>query len=204
MKIWYYEQKGSDDLVPDLENVYYRLNDKGEIKLCILFCIRYAGEPLSDTDIKHIMISATKIDFLLLCDVLESLFPENYIKKVWRSETEKYDLTKTGLETVDNFDDKIMASVRASIKKTIDEYFKRNGPKTQIKCQLEPVSGDLYNINAEITEGKTTLLSMTVFSGSKEKSARFAKAFRKKPMEFYESMINTLSHLADEVEKEEE
>ena len=200
-----FRRKGSDNLKPDmLNNVYYRLNDAGEIKLCILLCIRYAGEPLSDKDIKHLMLSGANVDFIELCDAIEKLIPENYIKKVWRGEIEKYDLTQQGQETIDEFDNKIMASVRASLKKTIDKYFNREGQKAQVKCSLLPIGKDLYNVVVEISEGKTTLLSMTVFTGNKEKSARFAKGFRKKPMEFYESVINSLAALADSAEKEED
>ena len=189
---------------PNLNNVYYRLNDLGEIKLCILFCIRYAGEPLSDNDIKHLMLTATNLDFMDLCDAIDKLLPENYIKKVWRDEIEKYDLTSQGLETVDVFDDKIMASVRSSLKTTIDEYFKREGQKAQVKCSVTPISNKLYNVDVEIIEGKTTLLSMTVFTGSKEKAARYAKGFRKNPMSFYTSVIESLAELADKAENEKE
>ncbi len=187
-----------------LDNVYYRLKDAGEIKLCVLLCIRYAGEPLSDAVIKHLMLTATSVDFLELCGIIEELSPDNYINKVWRDEVEKYDLTQQGMDTIDEFEDKIMASVRASIKSTIDEYFKREGQKAQVKCTLVPIAKDMYNVDVKITEGKTTLLDMTVFTGNKEKSAKFAKGFRKNPMKLYEKIIAALSDLSDEAEKEEE
>ena len=44
---------------------------------------------------------------------------------------------------------------------------------------------------------------MVIFTGSKEKTARFAKGFRSKPMEFYKDLIDSLSRLANEAEKEE-
>ena len=187
----------------DFDNIYYRLNDPGEIRLCVLLCIRYAGEPLSDGDIKHIMLTATSVDFIDLCDAIDKLSPENYTKKVWRDEIEKLDLTSQGAEMIDVFDDKIMASVRASIKRTIDEYLNREGPKTQIKCIVTPAERDLFNVDIEITEGRTSLLNMTVFTGNKEKAARYAKGFRKNPMKLYTSVIETLAHLATDAEKED-
>ncbi|MBO5733330.1 MAG: DUF4364 family protein [Clostridia bacterium] len=188
----------------NFDNIYYRLNDPGEIRLCILLCIRYAGEPLSDGDIKHIMLSSTSVEFIDLCDALDKLLPENYTKNVWRDEVEKLDLTQQGIEMIDVFDDKITASVRASIKRTIDEYLNREGPKTQVKCIVTPAERNLYNVEVEITEGKTTLLSMTVFTGNKEKAARYAKGFRKNPMELYTKVIESLANLADDAEKENE
>lgn len=178
------------------------MNDKGEIKLSVLFCLRYADIPLSDSDLKHLMLSATTVDFLELCGIIDELSPDNYIKKVWRDEEEKYILTDKGIETIDVFDDKIMASVRASLKKTIDEYLNREGPKTQVKCVVTPADYDMFNVDAEITEGKSTLLSMTVFTGNKEKAARYAKGFRKNPMEFYAKIIEVLAEFADTEEDE--
>ncbi len=189
---------------PNLDNVYYRMNDKGEIKLSILFCLRYAEIPLSDSDLKHLMLTATSVDFLDLCGIIDELSPDNYIKKVWRDEEEKYILTDKGTETIDVFDDKIMASVRASLKQTIDEYLNREGPKTLVKCVVTPADHNMYNVNVEIAEGKSTLLSMTVFTGNKEKAARYAKGFRKNPMEFYTKVIEALAELADKAEDDDE
>ena len=188
---------------PNLDNVFYRLKDAGEIKLCVLFCLRYADEPLSDSDLKHIMLSATSVDFLELCGIIDTLIPDNFVKKVWRNETEMYTLTEQGQNAIDEFNDKIMASVRASLKSAIDKRLNRKGPKTQVKCVVTPAEKDLYNVDAEITEGKKTLLKMTVFTGSKEKSASYARGFRKNPMGFYTEVINTLSQLAEDAEKEE-
>ena len=189
---------------PNLENVYYRMNDKGEIKLSILFCLRYAETPLSDSDLKHLMLSATSVDFLDLCGIIDELSPDNYIKKVWRDEEEKYILTDKGTETIDVFDDKIMASVRASIKKTVDDYLNREGPKTHVKCLVTPADLNMYNVDVELAEGKNTLLSMTVFTGNKEKAARYAKGFRKNPMDFYTKVIEALAELADKAKDEDE
>ena len=188
---------------PNLDNVFYRLNDAGEIKLCVLFCLRYADEPLSDSDLKHLMLSATSVDFLELCGIIDTLIPDNYIKKVWRNDAEMYTLTEQGQNTIDEFEDKIMASVRASLKSAIDKHLNREGPKTQIKCIVTPAERDLYNVDVEITEGKSTLLKMTVFTGNKEKAARFAKGFRKNPMGFYTEVIGALSRLSEDAEKEE-
>lgn len=189
---------------PDFSNVYYRMNDKGEVKLSILFCLRYAETPLSDSDLKHLMLTATSVDFLELCGIIDELSPDNYIKKVWRDEEEKYILTKQGQETIDVFDYKIMASVRASIKKTVDEYLKREGQKAQVKCELVPIAKDTYNVAVELKEGKNTLLSMSVFTGSKEKASRYIKGFRKNPMEFYAKVVETLSEFADIAEEDDE
>lgn len=174
------------------DNVYYRLNDEAEIKLSVLFCIRYADLPITDIEVKHFMLTATSVNFMDLCAAIDAVFSDNYIKKVWRNETEKYDLTEQGKELIDMFEDKIMASVRASIKNTIDEYFAREREKAQYRCEIIPIGKDAYNVDIELKEGKNTLITMSVFAGSRERAIRLRRGFKNDPMALYETIVSTL------------
>lgn len=175
------------------DNVYYRLNDAAEIKLSLLYCINYAGIPISDIEIKHFMLTATSVNFMDLCASIEEIFSENYAKKVWRDEIEKYDLTEQGQELLEMFEDKIMASVRSSLKETIDEYFKREKEKAQAKCEIVPLGKDRYNLEIELKEGNSELLKMSLFAGSREKAIELRQGFNENPIGLYSSIIEKLS-----------
>ena len=179
------------------DNVYYRLNDETEIKLSVLFCIRYADIPITDIEVKHFMLSATSVDFMDLCSAIDKMFSDNYIKRVWRGEVEKYDLTEQGAELLDMFEDKIMASVRASIKNTIDEYFRREQEKAQYRCEIVPVGKDAYNVDIELKEGKNTLITMSIFVGSREKAIALRRGFKNDPAGVYSGIISLLSKAGD-------
>lgn len=174
------------------ENVYYRLNDDTEIKLAVLFCIRYADMPISDIELKHFMLDATSVDFIDLCSAISAVEADGYIRIVSREETDKYDLTSLGSETLQMFEDKIMASVRSSLRRTIDEYYRREQNKAQVRCEIEPVKKDAYAVNIELKEGKNTLITMSVFAGSKKNAYSLRRGFLKDPMEFYANMITLL------------
>lgn len=179
------------------DNVYYRLNDETEIKLSVLFCIRYADIPITDIEVKHFMLAATSVDFMDLCSAIDKMFSDNYIKRVWRGEVEKYDLTEQGAELLDMFEDKIMASVRASIKNTIDEYFRREQEKAQYRCEIVPVGKDAYNVDIELKEGKNTLITMSIFAGSREKAIALRRGFKNDPVSVYSGIISLLSKAGD-------
>lgn len=182
------------------DNVYYRLNDEAEIKLSVLFCIRYADIPITDIEVKHFMLTATSVNFMDLCSAIDAVSSENYIKKVWRNEVEKFDLTEQGKELVDMFEDKIMASVRASIKNTIDEYFVREREKAQYRCEIVPVGKDAYQVDIELKEGKNTLITMSVFAGSRETAIRLRRGFKNNPMGIYSGLISLLSKTSEKDE----
>ncbi len=175
------------------ENVYYRLNDETEIKLAVLFCIRYADIPISDIELKHFMLDATSVDFIDLCSAISAVQAEGYIRTVSREEIDKYDLTLRGGETLDMFEDKIMASVRASLRRTIDEYFRREQDKAQVRCEIEPVKKDAYNVNIELKEGKNTFITMSVFAGSKDKAYSLRRGFLSDPMGMFSRITELLA-----------
>jgi len=183
------------------DNVYYRLNDETEIKLSVLFCVQYADMPITDIEAKHFMLTATSVDFMELCAAIEALLSDNYMKKVWRDEVEKYDLTPQGKELLDMFSDKIMASVRASLKATIDAYFQNEEEKAKCHCEIVPLTKERYNLTVEIKEGNSTLLSATLFAGSREKAILLRRGFYNDPMGMYASLIAKLSEAAEKEQK---
>ena len=137
-----------------------------------------------------------------LCSAIDAVSNENYIKKVWRNEVLKFDLTEQGKELLDMFEDKIMASVRASIKNTIDEYFAREREKAQYRCEIVPIGKDAYNVDIELKEGKNTLITMSVFAGSRETAIRLRRGFKSDPMGVYSSLVSLLSKTNDSEDDE--
>lgn len=184
------------------ENVYYRLNDETEIKLAVLFCIKYADIPISDIELKHFMLEATSVDFIDLCSAISAVQQEGYIRVVSREETDKYDLTLRGGDTLEMFEDKIMASVRSSLRCAIDEYFHREQNKTQVRCEIEPVKKDAYCVNIELKEGKDTFVTMSLFAGSKEKAYSLRRGFLSDPAGMYARFVTLLSE--EDPKKDEE
>ncbi len=185
------------------ENVYYRLNDETEIKLSVLFCIRVAGMPISDIELKHLMLDATSVDFIDLCSAISEMLAEDYIRIVWRDEAEKYDVTPRGIELLDMFEDKIMASVRSSLRSAINEYFQREQNKVQVRAEIEPMKKDTFGVNIELKEGKNTLITMLLFAGSKEKAYALRRGFLTDPVEIYAKIATMLAD-ADPQKKDEE
>ncbi len=185
------------------ENVYYRLNDETEIKLAVLFCIHVAEMPISDIELKHLMLDATSVDFIDLCSAISEMQTEDYIRIVWRDEVEKYDMTPRGSELLDMFEDKIMASVRSSLRRAINEYFQREQNKIQVRAEIEPMKKDTFGVNIELKEGKNTLITMSLFAGSKEKAYALRRGFLSDPVEMY-AKIATMFSEADPQKKDEE
>ncbi len=182
------------------DNVYYRLKDEHEVKLSILYSVKYAGLPVSDTEIKHFMLDATSVSFVDLCINLSSLTDDGFLKIVWRDEMEKYDLTETGNELIDMFSDKIMLTVRENLRKSIDEYFRRDSETTQISSRLVPASGENFNVELSIKNSKNTLMSLSLFAGKRD----LAIGMRKHLEENASDIFSKIMELASDFDESEE
>ncbi len=170
------------------ENVYYRLKDPVEIKLAILYVLFYADIPVSDVELKHCMLEGTSVDFLELCNVIEELLNENHIKTVWRDEMDKYVLTSSGEDMITMFENKLLASVKNSLKDAIDQYYKNETSRKAIRCDVKPVGDGMFCAELELKEGKNSLLVLSLFAGSKKRALAMCRAFREDPYDFYEKL----------------
>lgn len=186
------------------ENVYYRLNDPAEIQLAILYTVRYADIPVSDIELKHFMLQATSVDFIDLCSIITKTLDDNHMKTVWRDETDKYTLTQSGAELLEMFEDKIMSSVRSSLRNTIDEYFVREQQKAQVRCDITPTGRDSYNLDIELKEGKMELITMSVFAGGRETAMSMRRHFKRDPLGMYARILELLTPSEEEKKEEED
>ena len=185
------------------ENVYYRLRDPAEIQLAILYAIRYADIPITDIELKHFMLQATSVDFIDLCSIITKTMDDNHMKTVWRDETEKYVLTASGSELLEMFEYKIMASVRSSLRNTIDEYYIREQQKAQIRCDIAPAGRDSYNLEIELKEGNIKLLAMSIFAGGRETAINMRRHFKHNPLGMYSKLLKVLTPTEEEIKEEE-
>ena len=182
------------------ENVYYRLKDPIEIKLAILYVIFYADIPVSDVELKHCMLEGTSVDFLELCDIISQLLEENHVKTVWRDEMEKYTLTPSGEDMISMFENKLLPSVRNSIKNSVDQYYKNETSRKSLRCDVIPAGDQSFRVELELKEGKMSLLALSIFAGNKDKALSMCRAFRHDPYGFYEKFSALLSEPIEESE----
>lgn len=175
------------------DNVYYRLKDEHEVKLSILYSVKYAGFPVSDTEIKHFMLTATSVSFVDLCINLSVLLDDGFLKIVWRDDMEKYDLTDSGTELIEMFSDKILLTVRENLRSTIDEYFKRDGKKLQISARISPASGENFNVELTISNSKNTLMSLSLFAGKRNSAISMRKHFEKNATDIFAKIMELAS-----------
>ncbi|MBE7034650.1 MAG: DUF4364 family protein [Ruminococcaceae bacterium] len=180
------------------ENVYYRLNDPIEIKLAILFTLSYADIPMSDVELKHCMLEGSSVDFMDLCDAIESLLAENHMKTVWRDELDKFILTASGTDMIDMFENKLLASVKNNLKHAVDKFYRNEASRKALRCDVVPLSENQFSVAFELKEGKNSVLTLSLYAGDKNKALAMCRNFRRDPYGFYQKTVELLLTEASE------
>ena len=173
-------------------NVYYRLNDPVMIRLAILYTLKYIEIPVSSMDLKHVMLDATTVDYIDLCETIEILKEENHIKTVFRDELNKFILTESGTEMIEMLEKNLLPSVRDSLRKSANEFFKEEFEKSQVKSEISPTEANTFYLDAELNDGKTKLLSMSVFAGTRENAMKMREKFNDAPVELFQEILKFL------------
>ncbi len=173
-------------------NVYYRLNDPVMIRFAILYTMKYVEFPISSMDLKHVMLDATRVDYFDLCETIDVLKKENHIKEVIRDGINKFDMTDSGRETIEMFEKDVLYSVRRSIRQSADKFFKEEFEKNSVKSSLTPNDADTFYLDIDLNEGKSKLLSMSVFAGSRENAEEMREKFSANPTGFFQYILKYL------------
>jgi len=175
-------------------NVYYRLNEPIMIRLAVLYTLKYIEFPISSMDLKHVMLDATSVDYIDLCENIELLKEENHIKTVFRDEMEKYEMTQTGEEMIDIFEKNLLQSIRSNIRKSADELFRQEFEKSQVRSEISPSEANTFYLDAELNDGKTKMLSMSIFAGSRENAMKMRSKFNEAPVELFQEILKFLKN----------
>lgn len=171
-------------------NVYYRLNDPVKIRLAVLYTLKYVDFPMSSIELRHIMLDATTVDYIELCEIIEVLMQENHVKLVRRDEKDKYDITDSGRELLSMFETDLLPSVRQSIRKSADEYFKEEFKKSQIISELVPDEDGTYYLDVSLSDGKKKLFSLSVFAGSRQNAMDMKRVFNESPTQMFKDILS--------------
>ena len=114
-------------------NVYYRLNDPAVIRLAVLYVLKYVDLPISQMDLKHVMLDATNVDYFDLCGAIDDLHRENFIKTVLRDEINKYILTEEGADLINSLE-KDMAFAEVTNNQTALDNLEKEKASLTIKA----------------------------------------------------------------------
>lgn len=174
---------------------YYKIDDKFEIRLVILYTLFSAKRALTAYEISHIVLSSATIDFFDIHDELDFLSGagEIYIFKSMEDKT-LYALTREGETGAENFLEKIPLEVREYVDECISSLFEEQKVRDSLIAKPVAVNYEEFEAHLELRDDKKSLMSLNVYAGDEELAKKMCKAFRGNSAQLYDTIINILTN----------
>lgn len=161
-------------------------------KLIVLYMIKCADIPLSNTTISEFVLDYGYTNYFSLQEYLNQMVESNLLSTQIISHTTMYEITSSGNTTLEYFENRIPEST----KEEILNHLKKN--KFQIKSDVEIIAeyipekdGD-YLVHCKAKENKKTLLEVKISTIDKEYAIKMCDKWKKSSDEIYKVILKEL------------
>ena len=165
------------------------------IQYIILYALSMADRIVTHDQLTSLVLDNCNIkftDFRIAIDNLEKI---NYVHIFYTPDgrTAYCELLPAGKEANSFFEKKIPVYIREPIRDYIAPFFHEEAIKKSVMADLLPINEREYMADFGIFDGNTTLMRLTVYTGTKDGANDMIKIFKKDPQRVYEAIIDLLS-----------
>lgn len=179
-----------------------QIYDQVTIQYIILFTMASANRVVTHDQLTTIVLDNCNImftDFRIALDNLEKI---GYLRLFCPDEKLTYcELLPKGVEANGFFYKKIPIYIREPIEEYIEDFFEAETQKTRVKAELLPLNLKEYMADFAIYDGKTPLITLSLYAGTRKYAQSMIRAFKKDPQKVYETVLELLGN---EEEKDED
>lgn len=162
-------------------------------KLIVLYMIKTATIPLSNTHISEFVLDTGYTNYFSLQEYLNQMVEANLLITHKVAHTTMYNITNNGFTTLDYFENRIPNST----KEEVVTHLKKN--KFEIKSNVEitaeyiPEKDGDYLVHCTAKEGKKTLVDLKINTIDKEYAIKICDKWKKNNDEIYKLLLNVLT-----------
>ncbi len=162
-------QGGTDDTMRTM----YKPSEY-EMKLIVLFVIKYLRTGATYTILDYIISSVVDMDYFVLQEYIGTLMEVGDLAEFDIENDKVYSLTTSGEETIGFFADKIPYSIREKLTNYINITNKEQNSASEITCDYYPINNTEYCVKFNMKENNVTMLALDVYIGDKETAKKAA------------------------------
>ncbi len=161
-------------------------------KLIILYMLRKVNFPLSNAQLTEFIVGKEYTDYFHVQEAIHDLLDAKLITAEKIRNMSQYTATIDGENTLEYFS----GDIPLAIKSDIDEYLHDNAfelrNESSTKADYNPTGDGMYAVHCIVTEGKETIIDLTINVTSEEEAERVCARWPQKSQEIYMHVMNTL------------
>lgn len=161
-------------------------------KLMILFMIKTAGLPLSNTQISEFILNAGYTDYFSMQQYISQMIDTDLIKTSRITNHTLYDITSEGETTLMYFENHIPESIKDDIILYLTENKFDIRSKFEIIADYIPQSDGQYMVECRARENNETLVAVSMRVSNKEEALQICQNWEDNNHEIYKQLLSML------------
>jgi DNA-binding MarR family transcriptional regulator len=171
------------------------LGNKQNVTVFVLYLMQNVGYPMDFATVNDIVMQTDYVAYLDFAESFSRMEDGGLVEKVGdpADPYPVYRVTDKGRTVVESLQSEILPSIlEESLTCALRHLdFKRRGVKASCRSAKNPLGG--YDFICTITEGETVLLSITLWTDTRERAARMEEQFRRYPENTYRATLALMS-----------
>lgn len=177
--------------------------DQITIQYIILFTLAKADRIVTHNQLTSLVLDNCNIKFTEFRIAVDNLEKIGHVRIFSPDGKETYcELLPAGREASGFFEKKIPVYIREPIEEYIPVFFKEEAVKRSVRAELLPLNEREYMADFGIFDGKTPLMKLAVYAGTRKYANSMIREFKKNPQKLYETIIELIGNEAVESETE--
>ncbi len=170
------------------------ITDMIMIQYIILYTLAQADRIVTHSQLTTLVLDNCNINFADFQIALDNLSSIGFVRLFTANDNNQYcELLPKGVESNGFFQGSIPIYIREPIKKSIAPFFHEEELKKSVRADLMPLNEKEFLAECGIFEGKTPLMQLSVYGGTREMAADMIRNFKKDPEKIYRLIMKALT-----------
>lgn len=175
------------------------ISDQVTIQYIILFALAKANRIVTHSQLTSLVLDNCNIKFTEFRIALDNLEKLEYVRVFSPDEKQTYcELLPAGLEANGFFYKKIPVYIREPIEEYVAPFFRDEIIKQSIVADILPLNSKEYMADLSIYDGKTPLMKLSVYAGTRKFANSMVREFKKDPQKVYETVLELIGNEENE------
>lgn len=170
------------------------IDDMVMIQYIILFTLATANRYVTHNQLTSIVLEHCNINFAAFQIALDNLEKIGHVRLFRPDEkTVICELLPKGREANDFFKVNIPIYVREPIEQSILPFFQAEELRKSVQAEIVPLNEQEFSVSCKVLDGRTLLMDLTFYAGTRAMAAKMAQYFKKNPDAVYGAVLRALT-----------
>ena len=161
-------------------------------KLMILYILNASEFPLTNSQVCEFLLENGYTTYFTTQAAISDLIEAQFISVRQRNNSSYYQLTPSGLETLEAFSSSISDGIKADVKSFLEDKHYTLRQNNEITATYLPKKNQEFEVDLSLKDGKETLINLQINAPTELQAELMCVHWQKKSTEIYNYLLNSL------------